>query len=359
MKQEKQKLRAVFCITAICASFLLSAYTRPAPEQPLPQKAAPKTPKIIIDPNTGEKSMLISVLTYNVEGLPLPIKWGRAKALERIGNSLADMRKSGIEPDIVLIQEGFIDEMKDLINRSGYPNFVHGPTVKEQSYKKLEENGVAKNYDRKKYWFIGEGWGKLLHSGLYILSDFPVTSKKTRPFRYCAGWDCLANKGVLAVTVYVPGLPEPIVITNTHLNARAASDVPYRRSLIAHNLQIDELKEFAKTIWNGDKAIIFGGDFNVRNKENRIAHALKTLNVDEPYMVSRHYCTQIVNTCDIRMKLKGEEPWRHTQDLQGFAHGRRISVEPVRIQAMFDGGVFGDKISDHDAYLVQYKLSWR
>ncbi len=49
-------------------------------------------------------------------------------------------------------------------------------------------------------------------------------------YRYCAGFDCLANKGVMMVHVDLPGLPEGLDIVNTHMNARKAAKVPKSRS---------------------------------------------------------------------------------------------------------------------------------
>ena len=61
-----------------------------------------------------------SVLTYNVRGLPWPLASGRGNALRAIGQELAQMRRSGVQPDVVLIQEGFRSEMSELVQASGY-----------------------------------------------------------------------------------------------------------------------------------------------------------------------------------------------------------------------------------------------
>ena len=107
------------------------------------------------------------------------------------------------------------------------------------------------------------------------------------------------------------------------------------------------------------KQDIFGGDFNIRNKEARLQHALNALGKDAPYILPRYYCVEINPSCEIRLNLRGGRPWAKTQDLQGFANGHQVSVEPVRIKAMFDGGVFGEELSDHDGYLVEYIVRWK
>ena len=70
-------------------------------------------------PAPAAQTAEISVLTYNVRGLPWPIARGRGAALREIGAELAQMRREGREPDVVLIQEGFRAEMADLVKASG------------------------------------------------------------------------------------------------------------------------------------------------------------------------------------------------------------------------------------------------
>ena len=41
----------------------------------------------------------------------------------------------------------------------------------------------------------------------------------------CAGFDCLANKGVLLARIAVPGMAQPLTVANAHLNARKAAGV--------------------------------------------------------------------------------------------------------------------------------------
>ena len=52
----------------------------------------------------------LSVMTYNVNGLPWPVAFGREAALERIGARLAEMRRGERQPRLVLLQEAFRDD---------------------------------------------------------------------------------------------------------------------------------------------------------------------------------------------------------------------------------------------------------
>ena len=58
------------------------------------------------------------------------------------------------------------------------------------------------------------------------------------------------------------------------------------------------------------------------------------------------------------MSWDGDEPWMDTQDLQFYADGRTVRIRPLRVEAMFDGGPSGPRLSDHDGFLVTYELRW-
>jgi hypothetical protein len=47
-----------------------------------------------------------------------------------------------------------------------------------------------------------------------------------------------------------------------------------------------------------------------------------------------------------------------TQDLQGFDSGARVSLRPIRVDALFDEPWKGRPLADHDGLLVVYRLSW-
>src|SRR3569833_3219358 len=69
----------------------------------------------------------LSVLTYNVHGLPWPIASDRDSALEAIGGRLRLLRARGEQPHIVLLQEAFTDAAKRIAAQSGYPYAALGP----------------------------------------------------------------------------------------------------------------------------------------------------------------------------------------------------------------------------------------
>ena len=322
---------------------------------PLPQKGVTKAPQVIFDPETGAQSVEISVLIYNVYGLPWPILTGRKEPMKQIGEILGEMRQDDIEPDIVLLQEAFTMKSQPIPKYGGYPNVVGGPETKDKAPKLSE--GVDPEFSAGRSFWKGEKIGKWLNSGLAILSNFPILEKDTRPFKRheCAGFDCMANKGILVALIQIPGVPEPVYFLNTHMNSGIqTSGVSADRSLMAHNLQMREIADFIRNFPGEGRALLYGGDFNMKQDRDRLSQ----INEQGQQSIVRVFCTITVNDCEIRMSFDGDEPWLDTQDLQGFFEGERIKIRPIIIEALFDELVDGKMLSDHDGYLVVYRLSW-
>jgi hypothetical protein len=126
---------------------------------------------------------------------------------------------------------------------SGYPYVARGPRKKQRD-EADRPRGRGRDYKRVKYRRKGEGWGKWGSSGLWVLSNHPIDWVKSHAYRYCAGLDCLANKGVMLVSGGRGGPADPVEIADTHLNSKGASGVPRKRNRMAHHLQADELKSF-------------------------------------------------------------------------------------------------------------------
>lgn len=301
----------------------------------------------------ADEPVSLSVMTYNVAGLPWPVKTGRGKALKAIGAELGRMRAAGTQPDVVLIQEGFRKEVWDLIDTSGYTYVAKGPRKKQR-----DPNVFARNerpdYRRVKYRRKGEGLGKWGSSGLWVLSDHPIERVGSHAYRYCAGLDCLANKGAMLAAIRVPGLTPPVEIVNTHLNSKGASGVPRRRATAAHHLQADELKRFLADARTPGAPLIVGGDFNVMNAPDRFDYVM----ADYPFEPVSRWCHALPGACDTQISYDGDAPWLDTQDLIGFSDGAATGVTPVRVEAAFDGAA-EPVLSDHDAYRVTFQLTPR
>jgi endonuclease/exonuclease/phosphatase family metal-dependent hydrolase len=301
----------------------------------------------------GRASTTLSVLTFNVEGLPWPAKSGRGARLREIARQLAEMRRNGTAPDVVFLQESISADAARIGARAGYANYLKGPTAKERRPPTAADADPRLIGGRKRA--KGE-WRPILPGGLYILSDYPLVEGDRQPFprRECAGFDCLANKGVLHARLAVPGVPSEIDLFNTHLNSRGSAGVSQNRSLKAHSLQVDALHAYVEAHWDKAHPLILGGDFNMRHAPERYAHFAATM----PYTLVHQYCLPKEAGCDVRISWDDDAPWMDTEDLQAFESGRDVTLTPIRVEAMFDKPWKGDTLSDHDGFLVTYRLSW-
>lgn len=322
-----------------------AAFIAPAPELGSSSTAvrAALQPASAVPP---DESAEISVLTYNVRGLPWPIAFGRAAALREIGRELASMRREGRQPDVVLIQEGFRDEVAGLFRESGYRYWAEGPA-------RSERTSFSGSVLRARDLFRGEGVGKLMGGGLHVFSDAPIVDVRTAAYNNCAGVDCLANKGAMLVRLAPEGVPTPIDVVNTHMNSRKASLAPRSRTLPAHNGQVRELTAFLEANRQAGNPMLLGGDFNIRNSPARYYFQA----LERPYTVVGEFCSRPDSGCGDGAADATSEPWLRSQDLQAFSPGA-VRVQPLRAETLFPTKDPKRALSDHDGYLVRYRLAW-
>ena len=306
----------------------------------------------IVDSSDGRsKATTIKVLTYNIEGLGFPARSGRGPELRQIGAQLAAMYAAGTGPDVVLFQEMFSRAAKKAVSESGYPAIAPGPrrTTRADAAPVEKLPGKAK-------LTRGEAGVHFQGSGLAIASRYPIMVTDSRPYgaRACAGLDCLANKGIMLARIFIPGVPTPIDIYDTHMNSRGASKAPASRNLAAHDRQALAASQFIDATHDDSFPVIFGGDFNMRNSEPRWENFTRY----QAMLLVHRVCVDKSSGCEVKMSWDGDEPWMDTQDLQFFYSGARASIRPVKVEAMFDGSPDSPQLSDHDGYMVTYRIEW-
>lgn len=211
----------------------------------------------------------LSVMTYNIKDLPWPVASGRDAAAEAIGARLAAMRARGVQPDVVLLQEAFGDEALAIGRIAGYAHTIAGP----QQAPTAAAPPLGRSFADAAQFIKGETSGSLMNGGLVILSDLPITRVERHAFPQgaCAGFDCLAAKGVLIAWAAVPGTKREVALVDTHLNSRGSAHVPLERTDTAYAWQANRLRQLLAERIAPGTAVILGGDFNTGKIPARIA----------------------------------------------------------------------------------------
>ena len=299
----------------------------------------------------------LSVMTYNITGLPWPVATGRSAALDRIAARLSALRRMGQQPDVILLQEAFSDEARALAARSGYPHVAFGPDVLLRSPAQADAADGA--YLRDARWDRGEAMGKSLGSGLIILSDHPIvaTARMAFPDFACAGFDCLANKGVMIAHLAVPGAGR-VSVVNAHLNARKAAGVAIARTQRAYARQVALMTGFiAAHVARGDRLIV-GGDMNIGGDPlRRRAFFGGFADARLPFVtVTRGGAQQAaerkdVAESDLLHSIGKGKDWLFARDEAGAA------ARVLGAQTPFGGEAHGAPLSDHVGYVVHYAMA--
>ncbi|WP_176598136.1 MULTISPECIES: endonuclease/exonuclease/phosphatase family protein [Sphingobium] len=300
----------------------------------------------------------LSVMTYNIHGLPWPMAWGRPADFARIATTLQRLRTERRNPQIVLLQEAFTSEARTIGRAAGYRYILDGPGEDAAS---LQPPAPADlRFAAAESWSHGEGIGKWVGSGLQILSDFPIVGAHAMvyPGYACAGFDCLANKGAMLVRISLPGGGDPVDVVTTHLNSRRASDVPDERSNQAHDRQLACLTAFIRRFHDPRDALIVAGDFNAGQTQARRGDLIGQARswslgapADNAYAAAARLHLPL--SADARLSARRGRDWEF------FASGRDTDVALRRIEVPFGHAADGSMLSDHVGYAAVYALRRR
>ena len=128
----------------------------------------------------------LSVLTYNVEGLPVPLAFGRSKAADRIADRLKALRAIGEQPHVVVLQEAFGAAQRAIGEKAGYKYVAFGPDRDLANDEPMTDADRAFAHDAR--FLKGERSGKWASSGLAILSDYPIVAVRKAAFPSRRRW---------------------------------------------------------------------------------------------------------------------------------------------------------------------------
>lgn len=255
-------------------------------------------------------------------------------------------------------QEAFTQEAKRIGREAGYRYVVYGPSEKQLTNAAMTPED--RQFARQASWTKGETEGKWTDSGLEIASDYPMTSvqKAAFPSFACAGFDCLANKGVLLVTLKLPEQSTPVAIATAHLNSRHSSGVSDARSLYAYRRQLDFLTSFFATHRNATIPLIFAGDFNVSEFPRRTA----LFEEIERWWPDRRGTSPRdgLRTCLARLSRHSPAlpdarlAMLRARDWQFVVPGRHAGISAIGLSVPFGHDAKGSMLSDHVGYVVDY-----
>jgi len=301
----------------------------------------------------------LSVLTYNVEGLPWPVRTGRDADLARITQRLQELRHTGSQPHIIVLEEAFSDAAQAIPIKAGYRFIADGPAASDAGAPATLPADRA--FLAQASFLSGETWGKWRGSGLRIASDYPILAVKRAayPAYACAGMDCLANKGVLLVTVAVPGAAQPVVIVATHLNSRRAAGVSFERSFYAYRRQVDFLTDFVRNNVASGMPLIVAGDFNAGQEPQRRAYLLRqaeTWRATAPVQAALDTCLEARTRCATQNGPDLLFSQQRGRDWQLFASGQAVSLALKSMCALFGHDAQGRMLSDHVGYAATYRI---
>lgn len=310
---------------ALAAAFAIMNLSKPSPA------AAPGW----LWPVADRDPSLVSVMTYNVKGLPFPVATGRPKALAQIGRRLGALRRQGRQPDVVLLQEAFTPQAKAIARLAGYPYVVFGPSPDDASSKAA---------------------GRWVDSGLAILSDHPIRNVQRMTFAQdaCAGFDCLAAKGVVLAWLDIPGRGRPLAIADTHMNARGASGVAVELADAAYARQAAAARRFIAAQLRPDTDVVFGGDFNLGTIPARIAALSDAGGIvaEAQEATASASCTP----CEQTMQDDIAAIRKRAKDKQYFHAGAPGSLRLERLSVPFGSKDGADILSDHLGFVADYRL---
>ncbi|QPC42686.1 hypothetical protein HW532_08215 [Kaustia mangrovi] len=297
----------------------------------------------------GTKPFTLTVLTYNVNDLPWPLRKNSEPQLAYIGKDLARRRAAGDGPDVVFLQEAFTSRSRKLIEAAGYPYVFKGPGRRSTSGKGV--GAKAKEPIRMRTEQTGMNTRKFVNSGLYVLSRYPFVARDSELFGSdCSGNDCLANKSVIHVRIALPEPYTPFDLVTSHMDSNIRSEAPEEKRLQAHHAQTDKLVAFVDETVRPRSGIL-AGDLNIKVAPRYIyfSEHLGGINAGE-------LCFNTAKSCTLGPNATEKSLWKKTNDHQFIIEGNNYKITPIRMMRNYDEKPQGRELSDHLGFEATYSL---
>ncbi len=250
------------------------------------------------DGPTGE----FRLITYNTHGLPVPFRL-KHKELPLIAHSIPSYAA-----DVICFEEGFTKRAHVLKEMPQYPYVAEGPFKK----------------------------GKVINSGLIIVSKYPITNVVRDVYKKCTIPDCFSSKGIMMATIAHPTLGDIDVFT-THLNAGKSKKAKWS--------QLGQLLQFIKNNLHPGHLSVLAGDFNF-TPESEYAQYLNS----EGTLKNTH-----LNYVQHHPELSEKEKLGYSFPGEKIDHVFTLGTTQADTQLskiIYDGSHDNDRFSDHYALMV-------
>ena len=304
----------------------------------------------------GAPPRIVSLMTYNVHGLPWPIAEDRTASLSAIAAQFRAMRVARRQPAIVALQEAFVPDAKAIGAAAGYRYSAFGAPAEASSSATTTDD---RRFMAEGSMIRGERVGKHVGSGLAIFSDYPILAVRRMSYPVCAGYDCLANKGAMAASIAIPGMTSPVTVIDTHLNSNGATGVSEPRALYAYTRQIDLLSRFIGTVARPDAAILVAGDFNVgRDVARRRYFAQRMFGGPVAFTGGSLRC-RTTRGCVVSQSADIATSTARAKDWLMYRAATTLSIRPLDLSAPFGHDRANAMLSDHIGVMLAYELDDR
>ncbi|WP_380785352.1 endonuclease/exonuclease/phosphatase family protein [Sphingomonas sp. R86521] len=295
----------------------------------------------------------VSVLTYNVHGLPWPVAEDRSVSLSAIAAQFRAMRAAHRQPDIVALQEAFVPDAKAIGIAAGYRYIAFGAPAEAAADATTAND---RRFVAEGSMFRGERVGKHVGSGLAIFSDYPILAVRRVSYPVCAGYDCLANKGAMAALIAIPGVARPVTVINTHLNSNGATGVSQPRALYAYRRQIDLLSSFIGSVARPETSILVAGDFNVGKDIARRRYFAEHMFGGPVALTGGSLQCRMSRACLVSQPADIAISTGRAKDWLMYHASNALSIRPLGLSAPFGRDAANAMLSDHIGVMLTYAL---
>ena len=246
----------------------------------------------------SDEELKLKVVTYNIWGLPWWLRGGRGGRYAEIAREL-----ERLDADFILLQEAWTANARKAVPRRGH--WAIACAAAQHSF--------------------------FQQSGLVTLSKFPIVGGQFYPFSRAAFPDRFVNKGVLKITVQLPG-GEVLNVWNAHLQDAGA--VRTRRS------QIRELASRIQSAEDGQIADLVAGDFNCTPDSSLYGELADSLGVNLQQLAgARPFVTWD--------RLSAKPGAGETLDYIFLRARSRVQIRQADTQVAFTASRMKQRLSDH------------